>query len=53
MDVCFNFIRDVIVDGTLTVTKIETLVNPDDTLTKSVLIKKFEEALNYLRMLRD
>ncbi|KAL1223417.1 Retrovirus-related Pol polyprotein from transposon TNT 1-94 [Cardamine amara subsp. amara] len=53
MAVRLNFIRDVIADGSLTVTKIGTLVNPADILTKSVPVKKFEEALSHLRVLRD
>lgn len=47
-----NFIRDVVKDGSLKVSKINTKVNPADILTKSVPVKKFDEGLTNLKVLR-
>ncbi|CAL9233575.1 unnamed protein product [Arabidopsis halleri] len=48
----FHFIRDVIAEGDLVVTKIDTQINPADILTKSVPVKKFEDGRSDLRVLR-
>lgn len=43
IDVRYNFIRDVVADGSLKLSKINTKENPADLLTKSIPVKKFEE----------
>ncbi|CAA7047040.1 unnamed protein product [Microthlaspi erraticum] len=48
----FNFIRDVIEEGEVAVSKIHTSKNPADMLTKSIPVRKFEEALDFLRLLK-
>lgn len=53
IDVRLHFIRDVIADGSVKVSKIGTLENPADILTKSVPVKKFEEGRSQLRVLSD
>lgn len=49
----YHFIRDVIADGDLVVTKIDTKINPADILTKSLPVKKFEDGRSDLRVLRE
>ena len=51
IDVRLHFIRDVVVDGLVVVSKIGTLENPADILTKSVPVQKFEEGRSRLRVL--
>lgn len=51
IDVRLHFIRDVVADGSVVVSKIGTLENPADILTKSVPVKKFEEGRSRLRVL--
>lgn len=53
IDVRLHFIRDVVADGSVVVTKIGTLENPADILTKSVPVSKFEEGRSCLRVLDD
>lgn len=53
IDVRLHFIRDVVSDGSVVVSKIGTLENPADILTKSVPVKKFEEGRSRLRVLGD
>ncbi|KAL0652486.1 hypothetical protein Bca4012_095177 [Brassica carinata] len=45
-----HFIRDIIAQGDISVKKICTYKNPADILTKVVLVKKFEEAVDFLGM---
>ena len=52
IDTRYHFIRDEIEEGTLKVSKINTKENPVDILTKSVPVKKFEDALSDLKVLR-
>ena len=51
IDVRLHFIRDVIVRGLIEVVKISTKVNPADMLTKVILVSKFKEVLNLLKLL--
>lgn len=53
IDVRLHFIRDVMADGSIIVTKIGTLENPADILTKAVPVKKFEEGRSCLRVLSN
>lgn len=53
IDVRLHFIRDVVADGSVVVTKIGTSENPADILTKSVPVRKFEEGRSRLRVLSD
>lgn len=48
----FNFIRDVIEEGSVEVLKIHTSQNPADMLTKGIHVQKFESALEFLKLLR-
>ncbi|CAA7015794.1 unnamed protein product [Microthlaspi erraticum] len=50
MAVKYNFIRDIIEEGTVEVVKIHTSRNPADILTKVVPVSKFREALDLLRV---
>lgn len=47
----YHFIRDVIDAGEVEVHKIHTSRNPADILTKSIPVKKFESALELLRLI--
>lgn len=51
IDVRLHFIRDVVADGSIVVTKIGTVENPADILTKTVPVKKFEEGRSQMRVL--
>lgn len=48
----YNFIRDVIEEGSVEVLKIHTSRNPADMLTKGIPVQKFEAALEFLKLLR-
>uniref|UniRef100_A0A1J3F7G4 Retrovirus-related Pol polyprotein from transposon TNT 1-94 n=1 Tax=Noccaea caerulescens TaxID=107243 RepID=A0A1J3F7G4_NOCCA len=48
----YHFIRDIIEDGEVEVSKVHTSENPADILTKSVPVIKFESALDVLRLIR-
>lgn len=49
----YHFIRDVIADGELIVSKIDTKINPADILTKSLPVKKFEDGRSDLSVVRN
>lgn len=53
IDVRLHFIRDLTANGSVIVSKIGTLKNPADILTKSVPVKKFEEGRSRLRVISD
>lgn len=53
MAVKYNFIRDVIEEGEVEVYKIHTSRNLADIQNKSVPVKKFESALELLRLIRS
>ena len=46
IDVRYHFVRDVVLQGTVTVQKISTTENPADMLTKSIPSEKFRHCLN-------
>ncbi|CAA7041690.1 unnamed protein product [Microthlaspi erraticum] len=48
----FNFIRDIIEEGEVEVLKIHTSENPADMLTKGIHVKKFDSALEFLKLIR-
>ena len=52
VEVKFYFIRDIIEAGEVKVRKIHTSMNPADMLTKCIPVKKFEDALDILKLLR-
>lgn len=47
-----NYFRDVVDESSLRVPKINMRVNPSNIFTKSVSVKKFEEGLINLKVLR-
>ena len=51
IDVRLHFVRDIIAKQHVKVEKISTVVNPDDMLTKPILVAKFERALTLLNVL--
>ncbi|CAA7045319.1 unnamed protein product [Microthlaspi erraticum] len=48
----YHFIREVIEEGEVEVSKVHTSVNPADILTKSVRVSTFESALDALRLIQ-
>lgn len=51
IDVRLHFTRDVVADGSIVVSKIGTVENPADILTKNVPVKKFEEGRSLMRVI--
>lgn len=49
----FHFIRDLITDGLVKVTKIPTLYNPADILTKVLPVGKLQDALELLQLSKN
>lgn len=52
MDVKLYFIKNSIEAGDVRIQKIHTLEKLVDMLTKCIPVKKFEEALSFLKLLR-
>jgi len=50
IDVKFHFIREIIADGKVEVSKISTEKNPADIFTKVLPVNKFQTALDFLRV---
>ena len=51
IDLCLQFVRDIVSQGIVKDEKISTLSNLADMLTKTIPIGKFEQALNLLNVL--